>query len=291
MLLVLVLACADADKAGAGTGPIGHDSAPDDTASDPDPPTPDPTFDLAIERGGCDALVAPWTASTAGEVLTAAEAVVPDRDAVFAGMTAWLFAAASGCPVATQTVDGDTTTTVYQGGCTHPLGYEFTGRLTSETVHVGGEDPTTMTADALRVRYEQGPDTLHYALDGTYAGDSVGTFWFDLVWGAVGTGDDAQPLSYGALVMEEVFTSDDGGRTGVTHAGYTHRQDERISGDLCFERAVEYGDGSCTLEPEAGSVTLRGAVTATVTWDGAAACDGCGAVTLDGVDLGLACPD
>ncbi|MFN7146806.1 MAG: hypothetical protein ACK4YP_23735 [Myxococcota bacterium] len=60
------------------------------------------------------------------------------------------------------------------------------------------------------------------------------------------------------------------------------------AGDVCVTVALA-GLDACPEEGD-GVVTLVGSVQAVLTFDGATACDGCGRLTLDGVDAGAVCP-
>lgn len=251
------------------------DSAGSDTGGDPE----EFYFDLGLARGSCEALLDPWSATTAAEVPAAGPIPEPGP---LAGTSAIFGRGDDPCPARTAATEGDTTVITATGGCTTADGVSFAGSFRSEHTPVGEGSVITFTLESFRVDVESESNSYHYAGDGTLvvtigeSGDETETW--DLTWGyANGTAH-----SYGTL-LGEVIKSD----VSIESDLYIRREDETISGDLCFVES-RTSVAECTDEWD-GSATLKGAVEAVITWNGSTACDGCADVTIDSTAAGQTC--
>lgn len=266
LALLLTSGCAapDADSADTAADTDSADTAPDRSLDDTPP---------------CDALVDPWMATTAEEVM-AAYAFAPPRDDAdplydySSGFAIFRMAILDGeCPTLwDDSDDGGQFFTVDEEGCTSDRGYVWSGWGQMD----GRVLPWWLEARALRL--ESGDYTIQ--LDGAYeyvqddGGQSFRTnstyyytvpaegIFFERTW--IGHGE----VERGGGWAKELYV-----RVAESSAG--------VTGDYCVTETRTEGttDGSEWSD-------VVGASVARIVWTGA---EGCGDVTIDGVAVGSAC--
>lgn len=128
---------------------------------------------------------------------------------------------------------------------------------------------------------------LAMAADGAWAmsfDTGGGTAEFDLTLTLRGDVDAADVTA--VLAITETYV--EGAAARVGSVDILSQPSGPATGDLCVDDQVRASD-SCELEDD-GVETLWGTRRATLTWDGSTACDGCAAVAIGGVALGVYCP-
>lgn len=240
----------------------------------PAPPDAVPGWPDAISA--CGGLASPFPMRTASDV-AAAWRTRPSVATVSAGLTrASDAASATGCPAHTTDMCGAGDR--YTGGCA-------SGEVAASgtAVGTGCDDGGTWTFTA----FEVSGAGWRFGADGTLD--------------AQVSGDERLAFD---LTLDLAGLCADGGCDGrYTWAGTAFRSGmedtraQRVSavpatgpaGEWCLDQQVTPVDG-CAAEG-VGWTTLQGSGVAVVIWDGDAACDGCGALYVDGAPVGALCDD
>ncbi|MFH1466831.1 MAG: hypothetical protein ABIO70_20780 [Pseudomonadota bacterium] len=170
----------------------------------------------------------------------------------------------------------------WQGGCSLVDGTAILGGLERST----GEDGTWVAGDGFQVIDPEGVVVVQ--LDGAVElvenGELIG---IGASFTACGV---ARSCAAGPVTADLALTL-------FPSSGYPSRYDLTADGVVAspsLEPTSVYGAwsidlASCGLEPQAGSVVLTGAAPYSLEFDGALACDACGALGFEGLPAGQAC--
>ncbi len=178
------------------------------------------------------------------------------------------------CPTVTESEDGATVTVT--GDCTTSWDQVYGGSATFTNTESG----STSVYD--HFYFENDPSPRGYEVDGGWSWSSTDRTWAaDLTlrmlgWTAVGS--DVTAI-YRGTASDTAY---------VGYADVLSQPTSIATGDLCFAWDYQPVD-SCDSEGD-GVIALWGSTSATITYAGSTACDGCGDVTIDGADAGSYCP-
>lgn len=285
-MLFFLLACAAGTGGGADTGDTAVDDTRDDTADSADSidtaaPVDTSAFAEAPAAGSCDALLAPYPLDAAGVATVLARLVAPRE----VWRTAWraMDEATEGTWACPQNVASGAHYSYAYADPPCRLGdVVFGGSLDAS----GGDDASFL--HSLHAWHALGPGWWmegdgYDATDGYIVATAMWWRWSPPAgwegaalppgeYAAAWVWDEREP--YGTRAIDGYLSVYDDGAGGP-------------AGDVCLSVALA-GLDTCPEEGD-GVVTLVGNVEAVVTFDGAAACDGCGRLTLDGVDAGPLC--
>lgn len=249
-------------------------------------PTPVPQDDSApADVPPCE-LAHPWEMATAEDVALAAVSSTTSVALMLflAGDVAtsaeWVVELGESCPTVTESPDGSTETVT--GDCTTEWGYVFAGSATFTYLETDeGWDFTDSYSDfTFDDREVQG--RYGFTADGEWAmtGQVVDLDLTLTVYGDLSFADTTATFRTSGLYEDLGWNA---GSVDILS-----QPSSTATGDLCLDDQWQWTD-ACDIEPD-GVETLWGTHRATLTWDGSTACDGCGAVAIDGVDVGTYCP-
>lgn len=302
----------DADGADDDTG--GGDTHADDTVDDTvDDTAEDTGGDSAGDTGdtgdddtgdgwGACRPEAPWTFATPEDVWAAADVVTPDIDGIAAAIGVAEFRKDGGCPTVTDLESEVSMGFSIAGDCTTGAGTRYAGAMTTTVSTVGRSTRTEWRFDGFEIEVADAADPFRFWADGTLiidhrtadtlSGDPGGL----VVEAALVQGLERLPASAytgrvgewaRALRVERVGVS--GQRMDDGYVRVLAAPEGGPTGDLCADFDVQDLGAACRTEG-AGALRFIGATEATIAVDGARGCDGCGLVTVDGVEHGVSCP-
>lgn len=293
------------DGGGDGTEDTAVDTAGDtgadtgDTATD----TGD-TGDTAESWGDCAALQEPWPFSVAADVWAADDALMPDVDGIASAIAVAQdrMDVTAGCPTLTDISTDVSTGFEIAGDCTTAEGTTYAGRMTMTIATASTGTVTDWHFERFQVEVADDTDPFHFWADGVMTTDErlpddlTGDPGALLVDATLVHGLDRLPEgSFTGLVGEwarRIHMQHDG-LSGVSMTdGYVRvirTVEGGATGDFCADLAVADAGTTCEVEGD-GTMTFTGANEAVLELDGSASCDGCGRVTIDGVDMGMTCP-
>jgi len=244
--------------------------------------------DSAADVAPCD-LLHPWELGSVEDVAVASAAsasrvaslLLVDADAHWTARAV----ASNGetCPTYSESADGVTVTV--SGDCTTEWGYVYAGSGTFTDTDPGSVHDATYDQFAFDARALQNDHAME--ADGAWAMSfdaDGGTAEFDLTLTLRGDLDAAVLTAVPATT--ETYVEGTAARVG--YVDILAQPSSTATGDLCVDDQARASD-SCEIEDDRVE-TLWGTRRATLTWDGSTACDGCAAVAVDGVALGMYCP-
>jgi len=186
---------------------------------------------------------------------------------------------ASGCPMVTQTDQGDGMLEVWEGNCVQPDGTWIEGHLQ----WFDGPSGAWAAGENFSVTSEDG---LQRHLDGAVEIVGDGALWL-----AEATATACSDCSNGTLTVDLAFTV-------FPAEGYPQDYDLTVSGVIAppedsgaivVDGAWSIEDSTCSVEPSRGLFAIQRADHQTITLDGATACDSCAVWTVQGRDAPAYC--
>jgi len=236
----------------------------------------------AVDPPPCE-LSQPWAMDTVEDVALAGalaypsigELIVLDGKASDHAVSA--VAAGDTCLAVTESEDGAITSVA--GDCTTAAGDVFAGAATFSWIN--GSNISSYE----HFEFIDGYTSGGYSVDGGWESYD-GVFSFGLTLSLVSAAASGVP---GAVVSYQTVVTFWAAGQGIV-AGRADIQGlpgDSATGDLCVAADIDALD-ECEVESK-GAKSLWGSTPATITWQGADACDGCADVTIDGADAGVYC--